>query len=616
MSTSSLTITEFLQKYPWSPEEKAQHPIDYLWHFDLSVRKEALWPALADTSMFNRLLGLPPMQFEEQGDKLFGRTSYGLFQMEWREVEWEWEYGRVFRNAREFSHGFAHYLRGIYLFEERGREDLRLYVYFGWLPKGWWNRWVVKISMKVLRRKYDEGIPKVVQFAKTPKEFPKLVETSNPWVIPQDKFSEIGQALQGSHLNPELVQRVLDFVKSASDDELDRIRVRPLARAWEVAERELLSVFLNATRQGLFLLTWDVICPHCRGSREDVKHLGEIPKEVYCPICEIDFDPTDLNGLEVTFHVHPVIRKVEKQLYCSAEVSGKPHIKLKTLVPAQQSDSVVTQVPPGRYRMRIKGWKKYDWLEVTNGLPSGSFVWKEVPQNHNFVTGPNPKLELINASSEDHVFVLEEYESDKDALRPVDLFNFQEFRDLFSEEAVASGMKLDIGNQTILFTDIVGSTKFYALKGDADAFAIVQKHFVTIYDLIRSNEGAVVKTIGDAVMASFTNPMQGLETAIQLQHHFSASNPAANFRLRASLHEGSCLAVQFNNNIDYFGMTVNIAAKLQGLSEAGQVVFSDTIKIHKAVEEFLAANNYNLEMLSYRPPSEAEDLKVYRMSIV
>ena len=134
---------------------------------------------------------------------------------------------------------------------------------------------------------------------------------------------------------------------------------------------------------------------------------------------------------------------------------------------------------------------------------------------------------------------------DQDTLRPVDLFSFQNFRDLFTNESLGSDIKLEIGVQTILFTDLVGSTKFYEQEGDTVAFAEVRKHFQKTYEGVLKHDEAIVKTIGDAVMASFSKTSDALEAAIEMQEYFGGSNPDTRLRLRTTLHTGPCLGGEF-----------------------------------------------------------------------
>lgn len=608
------TLATLLKTHPW-PQTliEKNFPLDCLWHFPLKIEIDQIWPFLIDTSSFNAYLGLPEIEFEEVSGKLYGKTQYGAIQMEWHEVEWEWEYGKTVKNARDYSRGIGSYSRGIYLLEPSDNGSLDLYVYFGWIPKGRLSRWVLQWSIKRLHQKFHQALLHITECVKTGEACltPPSILTigSNTY----QKIDVIAQQLKRLPINQPLVERIINFVKTAGDHELERIRVRVLARQWQVDERDCLVVFLHATRQGLLLLTWDAICPHCRNSRQDIQNLGDIPEKVYCEVCQIDFDLTELNAIEVTFHVHPSIREVTPHLFCSAEPSTKPHIQLQVHLNPQETKTLSTLVGSGHYRMRQRGSKVYDWVQVHAALATDVLVWEE-PNNRQLSIGAHPILKIQNRTPHAQTYILEKYESDQEALRPTDIFNLQEFRDLFSEEAIASGMRLDIGEQTLLFTDIVGSTKLYVEQGDIHAFTEVKRHFVQIYNTVQQQRGAVIKTIGDAVMAAFNDPLDAFKTALLLQNYFTPQNPQTDILIRISLNLGPCMAVQLNNNIDYFGTTVNIAAKIQRFCDAGQIVFTEAIRSTPAIQQFLSQHNLSLAPLEYQPSPEQATYTLFRLN--
>ena len=197
------------------------------------------------------------------------------------------------------------------------------------------------------------------------------------------------------------------------------------------------------------------------------------------------------------------------------------------------------------------------------------------------------------------MFILEENHVDRDALRPVDLFSFQGFRDLFSKEALAADIKLEVGVQTILFTDLVGSTKFYETEGDTVAFTEVRAHFLKAYDVVKKHGGAVVKTIGDAVMAAFADPVDALKAAVELQEYFNGKNPETRLRLRVTLNRGSCLAVNLNSSIDYFGNTVNLGAKIQSVADAGRSGLTEDFYLAPNVKNYLRKKRLEPEKLDF-----------------
>jgi class 3 adenylate cyclase len=210
---------------------------------------------------------------------------------------------------------------------------------------------------------------------------------------------------------------------------------------------------------------------------------------------------------------------------------------------------------------------------------------------------------------------LEDNGVDQNALRPVDLFSFQNFRDLFTAESLASDVKLEIGVQTILFTDLVGSTRFYDQEGDAAAFAEVRKHFLKTYEGVLKHDGAIVKTIGDAVMASFIKPSDALKAAVEMQEYFNGNNPDSKLRLRITLHTGSCLAVNLDSKIDYFGNTVNLTAKIQAVVNAGEIGFTEAVFNDKEAAGLLQQKGLVSEELQFEQKWSKRIMPVYRVSV-
>ena len=615
-SSAGLTLDEFLKRYPW-PQEWLQKgkPMHFFWKFDLPVSVEKLWPHLTDLSTFNRRVGLGAMRFTEKNGKLQGFAVNVGTRMVWEEVPWEWEYGKEFSHARIYSEGLPYYMRARYLFEPTQPGHCRLTVYLSLIPRGFKAKLLINIGLKQIRKGYDKALKEIVQSIKSdailrPPPAPVKLTADG-----KERLKNMGKSLTEKGLSPALADRLVQYVETASDDDIYRIRVKPLAREWNIPEREVLTGFLWGTRQGLFKLTWDVICPHCRGVRNEVNSLGELPKRGNCEACQVNFDATTFNALEVTFHAHPSVRVVEKQVFCAAEPGKKPHIKMqKTLKPEDQL-SLGTLLGSGRYRLRIIGKDIYNLLDVDAQAQGKEVNWDDSLSQQNLKSAYFPTLLLKNNAGQANTFILEESQIDQDTLRPVDLFNFQNFRDLFSQEALASDLKLEIGVQTILFTDLVGSTKFYEVEGDTVAFTEVKEHFNKAYATVLKHNGVIVKTIGDAVMAAFAHQVDAVKAAIELQRFFNDKNPATRLRLRVTLNTGSCLAVNLNSNIDYFGNTVNLAAKIQSMAGAGEIAFTENVLNDPELQKLIQDEKINLEKLEFEMKWAKRTIPLYRMHI-
>ena len=171
-------------------------------------------------------------------------------------------------------------------------------------------------------------------------------------------------------------------------------------------------------------------------------------------------------------------------------------------------------------------------------------------------------------------------------------------------------MQLAVGEQTLLFTDIVGSTAMYAQRGDPAAFVTVRDHFRVVFGLIAEHRGAVVKTIGDAAMGAFTDPADAVRCAEAIQRQFAAGAPV---RLRVAINTGACIAVRLNAKLDYFGNAVNLAARLQGLVEAGQIVVAASTASTPAVAALVAARD--AERLTAALKGIAGEVTAYRWTI-
>jgi class 3 adenylate cyclase len=150
----------------------------------------------------------------------------------------------------------------------------------------------------------------------------------------------------------------------------------------------------------------------------------------------------------------------------------------------------------------------------------------------------------------------------------------QTFRDVFKADNLNADQRLKITSLTFLFTDLKGSTALYERVGDLAAFDLVRAHFSALLEIIAAEKGAVVKTIGDAVMATFVRPEHALAAGLKMRaamERLNAQRGSSDLVVKIGIHEGPCLAVMLNERQDYFGQTVNIAARVQSLSTSQEI---------------------------------------------
>lgn len=174
--------------------------------------------------------------------------------------------------------------------------------------------------------------------------------------------------------------------------------------------------------------------------------------------------------------------------------------------------------------------------------------------------------------------------------------SLQEFRDLFSSEMLSLDETFSIESLGFLFTDIKGSTELYERLGDAQAFALVKEHFYIMERIVKQNNGGIVKTIGDAVMAVFVDPRDALHSAVEMIDAFEDLETAQKLKnsiiIKVGVHHGPCIAVTLNERLDYFGTTVNIAARVQGLSDGRDIMASQALFNESDASAYLASKNW------------------------
>jgi class 3 adenylate cyclase len=143
----------------------------------------------------------------------------------------------------------------------------------------------------------------------------------------------------------------------------------------------------------------------------------------------------------------------------------------------------------------------------------------------------------------------------------------------------------------------------------------VKKHFDELFAIIRRHRGAIVKTIGDAAMGAFNDPLDAVRAAKEIHDTFHPAREDTLARLRVSLNTGPCIAVRLNANIDYFGGTVNVAAKLQSLAEAFQIAMTDATWNAPGVAEWVRGQGGEIEDVRYESRAFKEPIAAKRWTV-
>jgi class 3 adenylate cyclase len=576
--------------------------LHYEWEWRLRSPPERLWPFVADTNRFNRDTGLPAVRLVDEAVQENARQNLRFSKLgvhvEWEEEPFEWVRPYRFGVHRRYRTGPVASTRVLVELEPLPRGGTRL-VYQTWMrPKTLLGMTTVPALMRYsYRRAFDTAFRRYDELAMTAD--PALEQAAGVRFTPggRDRLDTLRRGLIERTGEPELVARLVETIESGDNFVMARLRPYALADAWGLPRRKVLELCLQATRAGLFDLRWDLLCPLCRGVKESGSTLEEMKQRAHCEICNIDFAANFDRSVELTFRASPTIRRVEERTFCVGGPQLTPHIVAQQLLAPGDRRGLTLPLEAGRYRLRTLGLTGGKFLTAKpDGAQEVTLAATREGWSHDEVgVSLAPTLRLENGTDAEQLFVIERMAWSDQASTAAEVTALQVFRDLFSSELLRPGERISVGSLTVLFTDLRDSTRFYREIGDAPAFGRVMDHFALLRGAIAAEDGALVKTIGDAVMAVFRRPASALRALLDAQRRLaSPPGDAPPFYLKAGMHHGPCIAVTMNDRLDYFGSVVNVAARLERLSSGEDVVISDAVRHDPEVEELLSAQENRL----------------------
>lgn len=549
--------------------------------FEFAGPPEGVWAAMADTARYNEAAGLPKHRVEElpQPDgtvRFVARARKGPFALEWEDLPCNWVRGRWFEHRRRFSRGPLRELHARFHLEPRGsgcHGEYRIEAAFRGLA-GAALRWGGFLAAG--ERAFLKLAAEADRFARGERPLPFAAAPPALGAEARQRLDRLARELAQSAHAHGLADRLAAHLATAGEVDVARIRPLELARRWGVPALAAVEACLQATRLGLLELRWDLLCPRCRGAKASTASLDRLPQGAHCGTCNIAYDRDFSRNVELAFRPAAAIRPLEEGEFCLLGPMSTPHIAAHVTLEPGEERRVRLELPPGPYRLRTLEPGPERELDHAGGPFPGVALAVEGFA----VAAASPDgTPLANRTPHRRTLVVEERAWVRDALTADRVVALQAFRDLFSAEVLRPGDEVAVRRVTLLFSDLKGSTALYDAIGDAAAYRLVREHFAYLAAIVREHEGAIVKTIGDAVMAAFHDPLKGISAAVAMQERVAAFNAtsAHPIVLKLGLHEGPCIAVTLNDRLDYFGGTVNLAARLQSQSAGGDIVLSESL---------------------------------------
>lgn len=439
------------------------------------------------------------------------------------------------------------------------------------------------------------------------------------------------------------------LLREAPDFRVNRVNPIAFAKETGLDETNCIGAFLHATQLGLVDLAWNVVCGGCGGVLHSANSLRSIDRACYrCALCTADCSPVLDDNVEVTFTVSKQFRAISahepeglplwdyvRQVYWSSgsdlPVDLLPAVDGIALNSAEllpgTSASLTVSVAEGMVVVFDPVTHSSTLLEIIGqsqqaaqaiAISIGETMQAPTPVR---VASGHLEILLENRAKQRILPILwvvgdplrELVTRRMPSLSAKRLLSHQTFRELYQTEVLDINQRFSISSLTFMFTDLKGSTALYSRVGDLAAFDLIRAHFQILTDIIAKNSGAVVKTIGDAVMASFPTPSNGMTAALSMKEamvEFNARHGSGDIALKIGLHSGACIAVTLNERQDYFGQVVNIAARVQTLA-AKKIVATEAIMRDPDVRSLLETKEVQIDQSRRRLRGVDEDMLVY-----
>jgi adenylate cyclase len=590
--------------------------LKFEWKIAVEAPPDRLWRYIADTNRINQYAGLPEFTFkyvpeDDGGSHQVGETRYMGWRLHWDEHPFEWIEGRYYEVVRSYHNGPARrFHTAVTLHPNNGGTLVQQTI----VCEPRWLMVVPAIYFELgysSRRRFVAAYSKIDNFLKGNSDTPFI---PIPRIaLPPGRLEVIRQRMINA-TGRQWLPRLIDAIETLPDEELDAMQPFVFADRWKADRKEVLKLFLHASRAGLLDLSWDVICPGCRGAQERHDSLKKMKGEAHCPACNIRYDADFADSVEVRFRPNSSIRRVEIARYCSGGPMNAPHVVAQQQIAAGKSKTLDLRLNPWKYEVRSHKLNTHCFLRTMASAQDSQAtirIHRPTLEPETLELQPEASLTLQNDDDKDITVMIERMAGNENAATASMVIAMSEFRNLFSEEVLSPAFPISVGAVALMFTDLKASTNLYETIGEAPAYGLVQRHFDLLRETIAKCDGALVKTIGDSVMAVFFDPAKAVEAAFEIHHAIAEAMPELS--LKIGIHHGSCIAVNTNDMMDYFGTAVNLAARVEKESRGGDIIVTDEIWCDPHVQEVLAGRKHQAAKESCMLRGLAGSRDIYRL---
>ena len=289
-----------LELHPRLPEGDPGDVVTFDWRWDLESSPRALWPLVSNTERFNRAIGLSAVRFDDEvdpdgGSKRSGKLRKAGVEFAWREHPFEWVEGRRMGVFREFGQGPFQWFVSVVELSAKSGGGTSLTHQVKIKPRGIVGRTIAAVEIGTRGRKSIDRVYRRIDATLTGKLGRDPI--IDPYEAPEPLSGERRRRLErwldtlgARGFDPQVVERIGDFLELAPAQEVARIRPLALARQLAIGPDAVVDACFRGASDGVLMLLWDILCPVCRIPSQVMDTLRALKDHGHCESCNLDYE--------------------------------------------------------------------------------------------------------------------------------------------------------------------------------------------------------------------------------------------------------------------------------------------------------------------------------------
>lgn len=554
--------------------------------WNLMSQPSELWPMVSNTERLNEAIGLPAVHYRSENDPNLGVRKFGEFvlsgvKVSWEEHPFEWIEGRRMGILREFDKGPFRWFMSIATLEPDPGGGTRLSHQVLIEPRNLLGRMLTTIEadwkgFKHLDVVYNR-MDRAIQGRLTMKEGPDAFCKTKPLGRNESKrLRERIANLIDRGVEPGVASLLEKILQEWSSQDLSALRPLAIADRLKVDGRSMIDACLVAATEGLLALRWEVLCPTCRVAASTRDQLSAIGSHTHCEACDVDFQSNLGDAIEMVFQAHQEIREVNDGQYCIGGPEHSPHVVAQVRIEPGECLDLELDLKPGDYLIRGPRLPRTQSIRVqSTSAPSRvDFALSRIGLSHHTpsLRSGRQNISLINDLDHLHVVRIERTIPRGDVVTATMASANPLFRKLFPNQNFAGTNPIETETMTFVATCIHQIDDLYMSMTETEAYELIREHHRRLADGIQASGGAVVKTVGERMLACFQRREQAVDAAESIRNRLGRQPMLHHLRVGIAVHSGPTLVTTQNNQIDYFGSTVRAVSAMPDLAGADTLV--------------------------------------------